>query len=127
MSHASNPSEANGAVPQTLLDLGAVALFIADARLPDAPIVFVNAGFTRTTGLLRQDVIGRGWQLLSTRPMAALPASGNWSDEPITVELPDLGGDLRGAGTPFDVHRVRDQHDDVTAYVGVSRLGAPRD
>jgi PAS domain S-box-containing protein len=41
-----------------------VSVVITDARLPDNPIVWVNAGFTRTTGYLAAEVIGRNPRFL---------------------------------------------------------------
>src|SRR5271163_2396517 len=75
------------------LEAGA-AIFVADARLVDAPVVFVNRRFTRTTGLLRDDVLGRSWTLLST----AMPAPDGRAaaivpGHPIAVDLPNLGSD----------------------------------
>jgi PAS domain S-box-containing protein len=41
-----------------------VSVVITDARLPDNPIVWVNAGFTRTTGYLADEAIGRNPRFL---------------------------------------------------------------
>jgi PAS domain S-box-containing protein len=41
-----------------------VSVVITDARLPDNPIVWVNEGFTRTTGYLASEAIGRNPRFL---------------------------------------------------------------
>jgi PAS domain S-box-containing protein len=41
-----------------------VSVVITDARLPDNPIVWVNEGFTRTTGYLAAEAIGRNPRFL---------------------------------------------------------------
>ncbi|HEX4017766.1 MAG TPA: PAS domain-containing protein [Frankiaceae bacterium] len=41
-----------------------VSVVITDVRLPDNPIVWVNAGFTRTTGYLADEAIGRNPRFL---------------------------------------------------------------
>ena len=41
-----------------------VSVVITDARLPDNPIVWVNTGFTRTTGYLAAEAIGRNPRFL---------------------------------------------------------------
>lgn len=99
------------------------AIFVADARLADAPVVFINRPFTRTTGLLRDDVLGRSWTLLSTCWAApAERAASIESGRPFVVELPNLGSDDGAPIAPFAVHALRDRADRITAYVGV---GAP--
>jgi PAS domain S-box-containing protein len=46
------------------LQATAVSVVITDARLPDNPIVWVNSGFTRTTGYLADEAIGRNPRFL---------------------------------------------------------------
>jgi len=106
------------------LEAGA-AIFIADARLPDAPVVFVNGCFTETTGLLRDDVLGRSWTLLSTdKPPPAGPEAAIAPGRPIAVGLPNLGNDDGAPTACFTVHALRDTADMVTAYVGVASASA---
>ena len=107
------------------LGIGA-AIFIADARLPDAPVVFVNRRFTRTTGLLRDAVLGRSWTLLST----AMPAPAGRTVSiawgwPLAVELPNLGSDDGPPTACFTVHALHDSTDRVAAYVGIATAAAP--
>ena len=97
------------------------AMFIADGRLPEAPIVFVNAQFTRCTGLLSDDVLGRSWHLLSISPSLAPHGTPSARDATI-VELPDIGADDGGDARRFAVRTVRDGSDTITAYVTESLL-----
>jgi len=97
------------------------AIFVADARLPDAPVVFVNRPFTRATGLLRDDVLGRSWILLST----SMPAPGGRGasiapGRPIAVDLPNLGSDDGAPTACFTVHALHDRADRIAAYVGIA-------
>jgi PAS domain S-box-containing protein len=46
------------------LDATDVNVTISDPRLPDAPLVFVNTAFCRTTGYARDEVLGRNCRFL---------------------------------------------------------------
>jgi PAS domain-containing protein len=106
----------------------AAAIFVADARLADAPIVFVNRPFTRTTGLLRDDVLGRSWTLLSTSmPAPDGRAASIAPGRPISVDLPNLGSDDGAPTTCFTIHALHDSADRIAAYVGIAAASVRRD
>jgi hypothetical protein len=97
------------------------AIFVADARFPDAPVVFVNRCFTRLTGLLRDNVLGRSWTLLDTAiPTQAGRAASIAPGRPIFVELPNSGCDDDATTVCFTVHALHDDSDRVTAFVGIA-------
>jgi PAS domain S-box-containing protein len=50
-----------------------VSIVITDARLPDNPIVWVNEGFTRTTGYLASEAIGRNPRFLQGPETGTIP------------------------------------------------------
>ena len=62
----------NWSVPRKLL-LEAVeaadsSITIADFRLPDAPLVYVNSGFRKMTGYADAEILGRNCRFLQNRP-----------------------------------------------------------
>ncbi len=66
------------------------AIAVADARVPDLPLVYVNAAFEQTTGFSAADVLGRNCRLLQ----------GPHRD-------PDARAKMRSALTNFRPLRVR--------------------
>jgi hypothetical protein len=98
------------------------AIFIADARLPEAPVIFINRQFSQLTGLSANDVLGRSWTLLRTSASDLLVEPGaRDADGPMAVELPNIGSDDRSMPTRFMVSTVRDTTDSVLAYIGMAR------
>jgi hypothetical protein len=97
------------------------AIFIADARFPEAPVIFVNRQFSQRTGLSADDVIGRSWTLLRTSAPDLLAGLDVHPNGPIAVELPNIGSDDRSMPTCFVVSAVRDTTDSVLAYIGMAR------
>lgn len=51
-------------VSDSKLDPSVQALTLADMRRPGAPLVYVNYGFEKMTGYMREDVIGRNCRFL---------------------------------------------------------------
>jgi len=52
------------ALKSRALNVAAEGITIADARLPDRPLIYVNEGFERITGYPASDVIGRNCRFL---------------------------------------------------------------
>jgi hypothetical protein len=97
------------------------AIFVADALLPDAPVVFVNRCFTRVTGLLNDAVLGRSWTLLDTAiPTQAGRAPPITPGRPIFVELPNSGYYDDTTTVCFTIHALRDDAGRLAAYVGIA-------
>ncbi len=111
------------AVLRRALDLSGIGFTLADPRLPDAPLVYVNQSFLAITGYTAEEVLGRNCRFLQGRDTDPGPidklrraiADGRSA----TVELRNYRKD----GTPFwnEVHiaPVRDDHGEIVRYVGV--------
>ena len=52
------------ALKDRALDVAAEGVTIADARLPDRPLIYVNEGFERVTGYAVAEVLGRNCRFL---------------------------------------------------------------
>lgn len=98
-------------------------ILIADASLPDLPIVYVNKAFTVMTGYSQEEVIGQNCRILQGRDsdsdvVAQIRRHLNEQHE-VHVTLCNYRKD----GTPFwnDLHisPVRDHEGNVTHFVGV--------
>jgi phosphoserine phosphatase RsbU/P len=96
---------------------------IADARLPDQPIIYANEGFERLTGYGVRDVLGRNCRFLQgarTDPDAVSVLRNALREQrAVTVQLLNYRKD----GTPFwnrlSITPVRDETGEVTHYIGV--------
>jgi PAS domain S-box-containing protein len=103
---------------------------ISDARLPDMPIVYVNATFERTTGYGAAEVIGRNCRFLQ----------GGETDQPGIANLRDairektngyaLLRNFRKDGSSFMnelfISPLRDKDGEVTHFIGVQHARSPR-
>ena len=105
------------------LAASAEGITIADARLPDNPLIYANAGFERLTGYSVSDVLGRNCRFLQgagTDPetVDALRTAIR-EKRPITVQLLNYRKD----GTPFwnrlSITPVQDRSGTVTHFIGV--------
>ena len=105
------------------LAASAEGITIADARLPDNPLIYANAGFERLTGYSVSDVLGRNCRFLQgggTDPetVDALRTAIR-EKRPITVQLLNYKKD----GTPFwnrlSITPVQDHSGVVTHFIGV--------
>jgi phosphoserine phosphatase RsbU/P len=117
-------------LPDILLELKdralsatAEGITIADARLPDRPIIYANAGFERLTGYAISDVLGRNCRFLqgSGTGLDAINQIHTALREECecTVQLLNYRKD----GTPFwnrlSITPVRDASGEVTHFIGV--------
>ncbi len=84
------------AAPWSVLDAVDQAVCVADVRSADSPLVYVNPAFTRTTGYLESDVLGRNCRFLHAG--LDVPAAD--------AELAALGSS--GAEVAAAVQRIRD-------------------
>ncbi|MBF5083030.1 SpoIIE family protein phosphatase [Quadrisphaera sp. INWT6] len=82
--------------PWAVLDAVEQAVCVADVRAPDAPLVYVNPAFTRTTGYSEREVLGRNCRFLH----AGLDVAG------ADAELEALGSS--GAEVAAAVQRIRE-------------------
>jgi len=105
------------------LDASAEGITIADARLPDQPLIYVNEGFTQLTGYSAEDVLGRNCRFLQ----------GDSTDEESIAEIRRAVDEGRSCmveilnhrkdGKPFwnrlSINPVIDDSGAVTHYIGV--------
>ncbi len=105
------------------LDVAAEGITIADARLPDRPLIYVNEGFQRMTGYAVDEVLGRNCRFLQ----------GTSTDADATAEIrAALSGNRacvveilnhRKDGTPFwnrlSITPVADAAGDITHFIGI--------
>lgn len=105
------------------MDCAYEGISISDMRLPDEPLVYVNAGFERLTGYSRGEILGKNCRFLQ----------GGATGAPAVAEIRDaiangreFSGELlnfRKDGTPFwnllSLTPLRDDKGAVTHYVGV--------
>jgi sigma-B regulation protein RsbU (phosphoserine phosphatase) len=105
------------------LSATAEGITIADARRPDHPLIYVNAGFERLTGYSREDVVGQNCRFLQ----------GAGTDANTVAEIRDALAaarectveilNYRKDGTPFwnrlSITPVRDHEGEVTHFIGV--------
>ncbi|MCC6143747.1 MAG: PAS domain-containing protein, partial [Candidatus Hydrogenedentes bacterium] len=105
------------------LEVSAEGISISDARRPDNPLVYVNAGFERLTGYSREEVLQRNCRFLQgteTHPEAIHQLREAMKNgEACIVELLNYQKD----GTPFwnrlSITPLRDDSGAVSHYVGI--------
>lgn len=115
------------ALPPALLERALAAagegIVIADARLPDMPLVYVNPAFEKVTGYPRTEVLGRNCRFLQgkdTDPGAIGEIRRALAERRgVVVELLNYRRD----GTPFwnrlTITPVHDPAGEVTHFIGV--------
>jgi PAS domain S-box-containing protein len=111
------------ALKDRALDVAAEGVTIADARLPDRPLIYVNEGFERVTGYSAAEALGRNCRFLQgpgTDPAeVALIRAAVAGERECVVEILNYRKD----GTPFwnrlSITPVRDEKGEVTHFIGV--------
>ena len=100
-SDASRAAEALAALLRVAVDASPVCITISDLRRDDAPLIFVNDQFCRTTGHTREQVIGRNCQFLqgegTDRSVVARMREAIARREPVSIELINY----KRTGEPF--------------------------
>jgi phosphoserine phosphatase RsbU/P len=105
------------------LSTTAEGITIADARLPDNPLIYANAGFERLTGYSAAEVLGRNCRFLQgpatdeatlNRLRAAIRERGE-----ITVQLLNYRKDGTTFWNRLSITPVRDLSGAVTHFIGV--------
>jgi PAS domain S-box-containing protein len=111
------------ALKDRALDVAAEGVTIADARLPDRPLIYVNEGFERVTGYPAVEVLGRNCRFLQgtdTDPAAVERIRAAVAGERECVE--EILN-YRRDGTPFwnrlSITPVRDETGEVTHFIGI--------
>ena len=111
------------ALKDRALDVAAEGISIADARLPDRPLIYVNEGFERMTGYTRAEVLGRNCRFLqgpgtSADAVAEIRAALSQRRECVVEIL-----NYRKDGSPFwnrlSISPVRDGGGALTHFIGI--------
>ena len=117
------PLEALSKLKDRALSASAEGITIADARLPDRPLIYINAGFERLTAYSREAVLGRNCRFLQgagtdAETVAELRRAIEQACA-CTVEILNYRQD----GTPFwnrlAVTPVKDPSGEVTHFIGI--------
>ena len=119
-----NEAEAELILRKTAIESSNAGISIADKRLPDMPLIYVNESFTRSTGYSYEEAIGHNCRFLQgdnhdQKGLDTIRAAIK-SGESCEVTLRNYRKD----GTPFwndlRISPIRDDDGVVTHYVGVS-------
>ena len=111
------------ALKDRALDVAAEGITIADARMADRPLIYVNEGFERLTGYSVAETLGRNCRFLQgpgTDPVAVAEIRAAVDEKrACVVEILNYRRD----GTPFwnrlSITPVRDGVGEVTHYIGI--------
>ena len=117
------PVDEELAIKDRALAAAAEGITISDARLPDNPLVYINAGFERLTGYSAQSMLGKNCRFL--QGPHSDPGARNEirraleENRECTVEILNYRKD----GTPFwnrlSITPVRDYSGQVTHHIGI--------
>jgi phosphoserine phosphatase RsbU/P len=120
------------ALKDRALAAAAEGITIADARLPDRPLIYANEGFARVTGYPVEEVIGRNCRFLQgpgTDPAATAEVRAAIADErECLVEILNYRRDGTTFWNRLSITPVRDDGGGVTHFIGIqSDVTARRD
>lgn len=111
------------ALKDRALDVAAEGVTIADARLPDRPLIYANEGFERITGYPVSEVLGRNCRFLQgphTDPGAVAEIRAAVAGErECVVEILNYRKDQTTFWNRLSITPVRDHAGAVTHYIGV--------
>ncbi len=120
---ADDPSTGvSAAIKQRAIDEAPVGITVADMRVPDEPLVYVNDAFERLTGYSAADAVGRNCRFLQgpdteSGPAATLREAIDEA-EPASVELRNRRRDGESFWNRVDVAPIHDDTGELTHYVG---------
>jgi PAS domain S-box-containing protein len=105
------------------LDVAAEGITIADARLPDRPLIYANEGFERVTGYSVADVLGRNCRFLQgsgSDPAAVAEIRAALAEgRECIVEILNYRRDGTTFWNRLSMTPVRNDHGELTHYIGV--------
>lgn len=111
------------ALKDRALDVAAEGVTIADARLPDRPLIYANEGFERITGYPVTEVLGRNCRFLQgpqTDPLAVAEIRDAVAEQrECVVEILNYRKDKTTFWNRLSITPVRDDKGAVTHYIGV--------
>jgi phosphoserine phosphatase RsbU/P len=111
------------ALKDRALDVAAEGVTIADARLPDRPLIYANEGFERMTGYPVAEVLGRNCRFLQgpateAASMAEIRSALAESRECV-VEILNYRKDGSTFWNRLSITPVRDSSGQVTHFIGI--------
>jgi sigma-B regulation protein RsbU (phosphoserine phosphatase) len=119
------PDELAGwlALKDRALDVAAEGITIADARLPDRPLIYANDGFERMTGYPVAEVLGRNCRFLQgpdtdAASVAEIRAALAESRECV-VEILNYRKDGTAFWNRLSITPVRDSSGEVAHFIGI--------
>lgn len=96
---------------------------IADARLPDLPLIYVNEGFERITGYKAREAVGRSCRFLQgtdrDQPGLDILRRALREGEACEVRLRNHRKDGERFWNELHISPVRDEHGELTHFVGI--------
>ena len=105
------------------LNVAAEGITIADARLPDRPLIYANEGFERVTGYPVSEVLGRNCRFLQgplTDPAAVAEIRIAMAEQrECVVEILNYRKDQTTFWNRLSITPVRDAGGEATHYIGV--------
>jgi sigma-B regulation protein RsbU (phosphoserine phosphatase) len=111
------------ALKDRALDVAAEGITIADARLPDRPLIYVNQGFERVTGYSVAEVLGRNCRFLQgpgTDPRAlAEIRDAVAGHRECLVEILNYRKDGGSFWNRLSITPVRNDAGEVTHFIGI--------
>jgi sigma-B regulation protein RsbU (phosphoserine phosphatase) len=111
------------ALKDRALDVAAEGITIADARLPDRPLIYANEGFERLTGYAVADVLGRNCRFLqgpASDPAAVAEIRAAVAGQrECLVEILNYRRDGTTFWNRLSITPVRNDLGEVTHYIGI--------
>jgi phosphoserine phosphatase RsbU/P len=111
------------ALKDRALDVAAEGITIADARLPDRPLIYANEGFERVTGYAVAEVVGRNCRFLQgpgTDPAAVAEIrSALAGQRECVVEILNYRRDGTAFWNRLSITPVRNELGAVTHHIGI--------
>lgn len=97
---------------------------VADCRLPDMPLMYVNPAFETMTGYAIDDVVGKNCRFLqgtdSDQPALAVLRKAIRMSEPVNVVLRNYKKDGTLFWNKLELAPVRDSEGNLTHYIGIA-------
>jgi PAS domain S-box-containing protein len=99
------------------------SISLADARRPDCPLIYVNKGFEKLTGYIRDEVVGRNCRFLqgarTDRAQIDRLSRAMASGDPIVLDLLNYRKDGSEFWNRLSVKAVRGINDEITHFIGI--------
>jgi len=124
------PVDEELAIKDRALEAAAEGITISDARLPDNPLIYVNAGFERLTGYSAQSILGKNCRFLQG-PQTHSDARNEIrlaleERRECTVEILNYRKDDTPFWNRLSITPVRDSSGQITHFIGIQSDITPR-